>query len=187
MIRILIPLFFLFAFFTTSFSQRDAGAISLEPTRYVSPVDLNLNQETVEVEYYAKQLSLLKEAYAAKDAGKIAVYESAVLMCLRTEINQLELKLASETAQNERRKSAASGTLTPPSSPDDAPARDPLADAVTPDEVRFETLQYTLAAFQRHSFDASKPEDAARDFAKLDKIQTLMQEALAELKATVRN
>lgn len=161
-------------------SNRD---VSLERRSYISQVDLNLEQEASEVTYYAHWLNQLKTAYAAKDMGKIISCESAVLMGLRNEINQLELKIASETAQTERRKSASSGQITAGSSPDDAPARDPLAEAVTPDEVRLETMQYTLAAFERHVFDPADPEAAARDFAKLDKIQVIMQEALAELQA----
>ena len=164
-------------------AQSDRSSVSLERRSYISPLELNLEQEAAEVTYYAHWLGLLKEAYAANDMGKVISYESAVMMGLRTEINQLELKVASETAQTERRKSASSGQIVSGSSPDDAPARDPLADPVTPDEVRLETMQYTLAAFERHAFDPADPAAAARDFEKLDKILVIMQEALAELQA----
>ena len=148
--------------------------------RQVSPADASLQQAAVEVEYFAQQLSLLKEAYKANNSSNIVVRESAVLMALRNEINQLEFKLAHDAAQAERRKSASSGQITQAATIQDAPARDPLAEAVSPDEVRFETMQYTLAAFERHSFDPGKPEEAARDFAKLDNILKIMREALAE-------
>jgi hypothetical protein len=149
----------------------------------ISPEETLLKQETAEVQYYAQQLSNLKAAFEAKDNGKIAVYESAVLMSLRNEINQLDLKLATHAAQAERRKLAGSGEITQAASPAEAPRRDPLADATTPDEIRFETLTYTLAAFDRHAFDPSKPEAAAKDFEKLDAVLKIMEEALAELKA----
>lgn len=187
MIRNLIPLciFCCLAFGATAQTEAST-ALTISNDRFVSPVDANVQQETVEVEYFAHQLAQLKEAYAANNFSNIAVRESAVLMALRNEINQLELKVASDAAQTERRKSASSGQLTRAASPAEAPARDPLADATTPDEVRLETMQYTLAAFERHAFDPSKPEDAARDFAKLDNILKIMQEALAELKAIRR-
>ncbi|MBL7826993.1 MAG: hypothetical protein JNJ57_10210 [Saprospiraceae bacterium] len=176
----LLSIFFICITFSTA--QTD-GQGSVAPRQYLSPLEVKLEQEESEVQYYKKWLGELKAAYQAKDMGKVASYESAVLMSLRNEINQLELKIDSEAAQTERRKSAYSGQLTPVSSPDEAPARDPLAEAVTPDEIRLETMKYTLAAFDRHAFDPGTPEVAARDFAKLDKIQVIMEEALAELKA----
>jgi hypothetical protein len=187
MIRNLIPLFLLCLFSNLLSAQVDAnGALATQPERYVAPVDANLRQEAVEVEYFASQLAQLKEAYAANNATNLIVRESALVLAMRNELSQLELKLAAQSAQTERRKSASSGQLTRAATPEEAPARDPLAEAVTPDEIRFETIQYTLAAFERHAFDPAKPEVAARDFAKLDQVLKIMQEALAELQAIRR-
>lgn len=189
MIRNTLTLFFICFLTNLLLSQNDgstAESRALYPERYISPLDANLHQEEVEVEYFAHQLSQLKDAFADNNSSNIVVRESAVLMALRNEINQLELRLASDAAQAERRKTASNGTMTTESSANQAPARDPLADATTPDEVRFETFQYTLAAFERHSFDPGKPEEAARDFAKLDNVLKIMQDALAELKAIRR-
>ena len=184
MIRNLIPLFLICLFSSALMAQINA---STDPARErdqtPTPAVAHLNQETVEVQYFFQQLANLKAAFAAKDNGKIAVYESAVLMGLRNEINQLELKLATESAQAERRKLATSGQINQAATAEEAPKRDPFAEATTPDEIRFEALQYTLAAFDRHSFDPSKPDDAARDFEKLDKVQKIMEEVLAELRA----
>ncbi len=177
MIRNLIPLL-LFCLCANALNAQE------HPDRIkISPEETLLRQETAEVQYYAQQLANLKAAFAAKDNGKIAVYESAVLMSLRNEINQLDLKLATHAAQAERRKLASSGQITQAATAEEAPRRDPLADATTPDEIRFEALAYTLAAFDRHAFDPSRPEDAAKDFEKLDAVLKIMEEALAELKA----
>jgi hypothetical protein len=187
MMRNIAPLFLICLFSNLLSAQNGAeGNAPLHPDRHVSPADVSMRQEAAEVEYFGLQLSLLKQAFEAKNASNIVVRESAVLMALRNEINQLELKLSADAAQTERRKTASSGQISAPANLGEAPARDPLADAVTPDEKRFETFQYTLAAFERHSFDPSKPEEAARDFAKLDKVLKVMQEALAELQAARR-
>lgn len=183
MIRNISPLFFLFLFSATSFAQTDANANSTLSERYVSPALLSLQQEEAEVIYFEQQLKQLKAAFAANKQGEVIVRESAVVMALRTEVDQLSLKLAADAAQTERRKSASSGAITRAASPDEAPARDPFADATTPDEINYETMVYTLGAFERHAFDPSKPEEAARDFAKLDKILKIMQDSLAALKA----
>lgn len=177
MIRNLIPSLFICLLSSNITAQNHSDRIA------ITPEEAELQQEAVEVQYYAQQLANLKAAYAAKDDGKIAVYESAVLMSMRNEINQLDLKIATHAAQAERRKLAGSGQLTQAATPEEAPRRDPLADATTPDEIRFETLTYTLAAFDRHAFDPSRPEDAAKDFAKLDAVLKIMEDALAELKA----
>ncbi len=177
MIRNLVLLLFICLFSNALTAQEHPDRIA------ISPEQAQLQQESVEVQYYAQQLANLKTAFAAKDNGKIAVYESIVLMSLRNEINQLDLKLSTHAAQAERRKLASSGQITQASTPEEAPRRDPLADATTPDEIRFEAMTYTLAAFDRHAFDPSKPEEAAKDFAKLEDVLKLMEEALAELKA----
>jgi hypothetical protein len=162
-------------------AQTDNHAVSQE--RYVSPALLNLQHEESEVAYYSHHLKLLKAAFAEKNISEIIVHESAVVMALRNEVDQLSLKIAANSAQMERRKLAGSGTITQAAKPEEAPARDPFAEASTPDEARYETMSYTLAAFDRHAFDPGRPEDAARDFEKLDKVQKIMEEALAELKS----
>ena len=184
MIRNLIPLCFicLFSSFLSAQTPTTGTTANAHPERNLSPADASLQQDEAEVAYFAHQLALLREAYAANNASTLVLHESAVLMALRNEINQLELKLSTQAAQAERRKSASSGQLTQAAKPEEAPVRDPLADATTPDEIRFETMQYTLAAFERHSFDPSKPQDAARDFAKLESVLKIMREALAESK-----
>ncbi|MCB0525406.1 MAG: hypothetical protein H6576_10140 [Lewinellaceae bacterium] len=172
-------LFLLASFFLTqALAQTDAD---IPADRYKTDQEIKLNQEMVEVEYYTLQLSKLKEAFAAKDISKTVVLESAVLMALRNEINQLELKLAEESAQLQRRRTASSGQINGGDEPVQLTARDPFAEPVTPDEKRLETMQYTLAAFQKHSFDPAQPEQAKLDFEKLDKIQQIMEEALSEL------
>jgi hypothetical protein len=66
--------------------------------------------------------------------------------------------------------------------PSERPKRDPLADPETPTEKHLEQMHYIMAAFQKHAFDPSKPDDAARDFAKLDEFVKIMQEDLEDLK-----
>lgn len=183
MTRFFIPLFLICFFSSLLSAQTDASSnVSARPERQASPRETMLKNEAAELSNYSYHLAQLKEAFAANNAGKMAVEESIVIMALRDEISQLNVKLAAETAQAERRKSASSGQLTQAANPEEVPARDPLADAVTPDEIRLEQMQYTLAAFERHAFDPSKPADAARDFAKLDKVEEMMRKALAELK-----
>src|SRR5690349_24014548 len=177
-------LFILCTFSSTLYSQADDSARKqLYPDRYQSQQEADLHQQEMEVEYFAQQLALLKEAVATNNAGNIAVRESAVLMALRKEMNQLEVRIAADANQAEQRKSAGSGVINQAPTVRETPTRDPLAEPVTPDEKRFEAMEYTLAAFDRHSFDPAKPDDAARDFAKLDNILSIMREALAELKA----
>ncbi len=169
---------FLICFFCNALlAQTDANG-TVRSERYVSPADASLRQDIAEVDYFASQLEQLKAAYAANNVSAMIVRESAVIMALRNEINQLELKLAENTVQAERRKSAGSGQINAAIPSTEAPARDPFAEATTPDEIRFETMKNTLAAFERHSFDPGKPDDAARDFAKLDNVLKIMREAL---------
>ena len=59
------------------------------PRRYPTVEEVRLEQEASEVQNYASWLAQLKTAYSERDMGKIAMCESAVLMALRLEINQL--------------------------------------------------------------------------------------------------
>lgn len=122
-----------------------------QPRRYPSVEEVRLEQESAEVQNYASWLAQLKTAYSERDMGKIAVCESAVLMSLRLEINQLS--------------AVAGGAYSSAS-----------------DRSRLELMRRTLVAFDGHAFDPDKSENAARDFAMLDSVLVVMQEALAEIK-----
>ena len=55
------------------------------------------------------------------------------------------------------------------------------SEATATTKIRLESMNLTLAAFEAHAFDPSKPEIAARDFAKLDEFLKLMLQELAEV------
>jgi hypothetical protein len=123
-----------------------------QPRRYPTVEEVKLEQEASEVQNYASWLAQLKTAFSERDMGKIAVCESAVLMALRLEINQLAAVAGGEYGS-------------------------------TSDRSRLEAMRRTLVAFDGHAFDPGKPENADRDFAMLDNVLVLMQEALAEIKS----
>lgn len=184
MLRLIFSLSASLLFFTTLIAQTDSAPGSRLTVQQFSPEAANLHQETIEVEGFSRNLTSLKTAFAEKDAGKIVAYEAYILRGMRTETDQMIAKAALESAQAERRKSATSGQITPPAKPEEAPARDPFAEATTPTEIRLEKMTYIMAAFERHAFDPAQPQAAARDFAKLDEFLKMMQEALTELKQT---
>lgn len=171
-----------FFFFNVLAAQTDNAPTRPLPVQYLSPVDANLHNETKEVEGFARKLAALKTAFAEKETSRIIAYESYLLEAMRQEADQMAAKATAESAQAERRKSASSGQITTAAKPDEAPARDPFAEATTPTEIRLEKMTYTLAAFDRHAFDPAQLEAAARDFAKLDEFLKIMQEELEELK-----
>lgn len=123
-----------------------------QPRRYPTVEEVRLDQETSEVQNYASWLAQLKTAYANRDMGKIAVCESAVLMALRLEINQLAALAGGEYGS-------------------------------ASDRARLEVMRRTLVAFDGHAFDPARPENTDRDFAMLDNVLALMQEALAEFRS----
>jgi hypothetical protein len=114
--------------------------------------EVRLEQEASEVQNYASWLAQLKTAWSERDMGKIAVCESAVLMALRLEINQLSALAGGEYGS-------------------------------ASDRSRLEVMRRTLVAFDGHSFDPARPENADREFAMLDNVLAMMQEALAEIKS----
>ncbi|MFM7154059.1 MAG: hypothetical protein ACKOZV_08025 [Bacteroidota bacterium] len=123
-----------------------------QPRRYPTVEEVKLEQEASEVQNYASWLAQLKTAFSERDMGKIAVCESAVLMALRLEINQLAAVAGGEYGS-------------------------------TSDRSRLEVMRRTIVAFDGHAFDPARPENADRDFAMLDNVLALMQEALAEIKS----
>ena len=123
-----------------------------QPRRYPTVEEVKLEQEASEVQNYASWLAQLKTAFSERDMGKIAVCESAVLMALRLEINQLAAVAGGEYGS-------------------------------TSDRSRLEVMRRTLVAFDGHAFDPARPENADRDFAMLDNVLALMQEALAEIRS----
>jgi hypothetical protein len=147
----------------------------------LTPAQATLLDETSEVEAFARKLELLKIAFAEKDPSRIVAYEAYVLSAMRQETDQLSARVVMDAAQTERRKTAAGGQITPPAKIEEAPARDPFAEASTPTEARLEKMQMILASFERHAFDPAQPEAAARDFAKLDEFLQMMREDLARL------
>lgn len=123
-----------------------------QPRRYPTVEEVRLEQEASEVQNFASWLAQLKNAWSERDMGKIAVCESAVLMALRLEINQLSAVAGGEYGS-------------------------------ASDRSRLEVMRRTLVAFDGHSFDPARPENANREFAMLDNVLALMQEALAEIKS----
>jgi hypothetical protein len=123
-----------------------------QPRRYPTVEEVRLEQEASEVQNYASWLAQLKTAWSERDMGKIAVCESAVLMALRLEINQLSALAGGEYGS-------------------------------ASDRSRLEVMRRTLVAFDGHSFDPARPENADREFAMLDNVLAMMQEALAEIKS----
>jgi hypothetical protein len=159
----------------------DGAQASDQRVRFKSPLDTDLGLETFEVEYFANQLALLKSAFKAANTNQIVVSERNLVEAMRREIDQMEEKVASDKAQTERRKRAASGTPEQVE-PTDKPKYDPFAEASTDSEKRLETMRYTMAAFERHSFDPSNEAQGNRDFAKLEAFLSAMQEELEVLK-----
>ena len=123
-----------------------------QPRRYPTVEEVRLEQEASEVQNYASWLAQLKTAWSERDMGKIAVCESAVLMALRLEINQLSAVAGGEYGS-------------------------------ASDRSRLEVMRRSLVAFDGHSFDPARPENADREFAMLDNVLAMMQEALAEIKS----
>lgn len=123
-----------------------------QPRRYPTVEEVRLEQEASEVQNYASWLAQLKTTWSERDMGKIAVCESAVLMALRLEINQLSAVAGGEYGS-------------------------------ASDRSRLEVMRRTLVAFDGHSFDPARPENADREFAMLDNVLAMMQEALAEIKS----
>lgn len=123
-----------------------------QPRRYPTVEEVRLEQEASEVQNYASWLAQLKTAWSERDMGKIAVCESAVLMALRLEINQLSALAGGEYGS-------------------------------ASDRSRLEVMRRSLVAFDGHSFDPARPENADREFAMLDNVLAMMQEALAEIKS----
>ncbi|MEO0006545.1 MAG: hypothetical protein RJA20_741 [Bacteroidota bacterium] len=123
-----------------------------QPRRYPTVEEVRLEQEASEVQNYASWLAQLKTAWSERDMGKVAVCESAVLMALRLEINQLSAVAGGEYGS-------------------------------ASDRSRLEVMRRTLVAFDGHSFDPARPENADREFAMLDNVLAMMQEALAEIKS----
>ncbi len=123
-----------------------------QPRRYPTVEEVRLEQEASEVQNYASWLAQLKTAWSERDMGRIAVCESAVLMALRLEINQLAAVAGGEYGSSS-------------------------------DRARLEAMRRTLVAFDGHAFDPSRPENAGRDFAMLDNVLVLMQEALSEIRS----
>lgn len=175
-ISLLITLLFNFA------AQAQADVTAPRPTKQsLTPAEASLLDETSDVAAFARKLELLKIAFAEKDASRIVAYEAYVLSAMRQKTDQIAARSVLEAAQTERRKSASSGQITPPAKVEEAPARDPFAEAVTNTEIRLEKMQMILASFERHAFDPAQPEAAKRDFAKLDEFLQLMRDDLARL------
>jgi len=176
---LLLPLFFTASLL--SGQENPANAAPSREVRYKSPLDADIAKETYEVEHFAKNLGLLKSAFEKQDISGIVANERAILEAMRMETQQLEDKVAGDKIQAERRAKASAGEPLPGGAAQ-RPKRDPFAEAETTSEQRLETMRYTMLAFERHAFDPGKPEDAARDFAKLDAFLKVMQEELADLK-----
>jgi hypothetical protein len=158
-----------------------AAAPSDGLVRYKSALDANLETEAFEVEYFGKTLASLKSAFAANDPKATQSCEKSLVDAMRQEISQMEEKVASEAAQRARRARANSG-VAEPAGATPKPKYDPFAEAETDSEKRLETMRYTLGAFERHAFNPAKPEEAQRDFARLDAFLKAMEEELAALK-----
>lgn len=182
MLRFSISIFSFCLFINGLHAQSTESTSARTTTQSLSAVDANLQKESEEVATFARKLAALKTAFAEKDASRTVAYEAYLVNAMRRETEQMSAKATTESAQTERRKSAASGQITPAARPEDAPPRDPFAEATTPTEIRLEKMTYTLAAFERHAFNPAEAEAAARDFAKLDAFLTIMEDELAELK-----
>lgn len=177
-ISLCLPLVFL-AFALQAQDNAQPAPTSRE-VRYKSPLDEDLAKESFEVDYFAKHLARLKDAFDKKEMSNIVANEKVILESMRMETQQMEDKVAGEKVQAELRKNAASGT--PSTAKGERPKRDPFADAETVSEKRLETMRYTMGAFERHSFDPANPAQAAKDFVKLDEFLKIMQDELGELK-----
>jgi hypothetical protein len=182
MMKSILPLVcLLFAVVANLQAQESAQASIDRKIQYKSPLDEDLAKKQFEVEYFTKHLEMLKIAFASRDASNIVANESILLGAMRIELQQMQDKVDGEKIQSERRKHASDGNLSM-AAPAERPKTDPLADPETPSEKRLESMRYVMGAFQRHAFDPGKPEEAKRDFAKLDEFVNIMQEDLAELK-----
>jgi hypothetical protein len=148
----------------------------------LSTEDAYLQQRANEVTAFAEHLASLKAAYQQNDARVMNAERVYLMNAMRREIDQMDQKALAEAARAERRKSASAGQLTPPAKTEEAPKRDPFADATTPAEINLEKMQYTLAAFGRQSFEPGQPEKAAQDFAKLDEFLKIIQADFDALK-----
>lgn len=180
MLRSLILLPFAALFLATKLSaQFDTPRPTLQS---LSTDDAFLQQRTNEVTAFAEHLASLKAAYQQNNDRVMNAEKVYLMNAMRREIDLMDQKAMAEAARAERRKSANSGQLTPPANTEEAPKRDLFAEATTPAEINLEKMQYTLAAFDRQSFDPGQPEKAAQDFAKLDEFLKIIQADFDALK-----
>lgn len=149
MFRLLFLALSFFLFSKGLSAQADDAASARHTTQQLSPTDATLQQETKEMNGFARKLASLKTAFAEKDASRIVAYEAYLLNAMRTELDQISAKAT-----------ATSGEM----------------GAIT--QTRLEKMTHIFAAFEGHAFDPAQPEAAARDFAKLDEFLKLMQEEL---------
>jgi len=130
-------------------AQTNTTTTSRQTVQQLSPADAERHKQTTEVEVFARKLTALKTSFAAKEVSRIIAYEAFLLRAMQNEIYQIDIN---------------------------APTASTPTDASN--QIRLEKMNNILAAFEGHAFDTAKPEDAARDLAKLDEFLKLMQEEL---------
>lgn len=94
MTRFFIPLFLICFFSSLLSAQTDASSnVSARPERQTSPRETMLKNEAAELSNYSYHLAQLKEAFAANNAGKMAVeeytpsFEDVFVELVRPEVN----------------------------------------------------------------------------------------------------
>lgn len=169
---------------TQAEGQAQPAARRSATVRYQPPMDADLAVESAQVDYFRTELKMLKTEFESKNPSGIVLHERNLVELMRFETQSMEDKVEGEKVQRERRKQ------NPPSSDGNAaqagetarPQRDPFADPETPSEQRLEQMRLTLGLFDRHAFDPGNPDQAKRDFAKLDAFLQILEADLADLK-----
>ena len=89
MFRLFFSLLLICLFSNSINAQTNAAPSGRLTSQDLSSEETRLRKETNEVETFARKLTMLKTAFAEKDASRVVAYEAYILRAMRIEADQL--------------------------------------------------------------------------------------------------
>ncbi len=134
---------FTFFLFALSLSAQESGGRE-RITNFQNPLATESSRDSFEIVRFDRRLNQLRASFTAQDMGKVIENNRFLLQAMRTEMDQLQGKIAAGSAA--------------------AQSPEILA--------KMNTL---LEAFEGHSYDFSKSEDAEKNFSRFSAFLDLMK------------
>ena len=140
--QLTLTVFAFFLFVLSLSAQESSGRERI--TNFQNPLATESSRDSFEIIRFDRRLNQLRTAFTAQDMGKVIENNRFLLQAMRTEMDQLQGKIAAGSAA--------------------APSPEVLA-----------KMNILLEAFEGHSYDFTKSEDAEKNFSRFSAFLDLMQ------------